>query len=501
MKKQSFVTGAVILMVANTISKILGALFKIPLTYILEEDGMAVYNTAFSVYIMFLAFVVSGIPLSVSKIAAQSKQKKAFAITDTAEAILIILGVLGSILMYFGADFFAYAMKEPDASYAIKCVAPSVFFVALGCGCKSYFHGSLNMIPSAVSQVTEAVIKLAVGYALALAFINLGKDKAAAGAVFGVTIGEIIATAILGFAYLAAHRKTKVKKKIQYVYELAEIALPLLITEVLLNAVSVTDTSMLRTSLLRAGLSAEEARVIFGAYTGYAMTLFNLPIGILGTIGVSLMPVMASAVADNDRIKMQRSVKSGIELSLFISVPAAVMMWIIPEELLFLLFKNDFSAQMLKFLAPCVVTISLVHMLSALLQACGKVFVPSAVTCIGLILKLGMVQLLCSNPGIHIYGAVISINIAYLLILSADILIFKNATKLKTGIFQALILPFFASSLMAFSVKYALQYSTRSILSILAICIMGGTIYILSMLLIQKTLQMTGNRIDKPVKK
>lgn len=62
MKKQSFLTGAVILMIANAISKILGAVFKIPLTYILNEDGMAVFNIAFEVYIMFLSFIISGLP-------------------------------------------------------------------------------------------------------------------------------------------------------------------------------------------------------------------------------------------------------------------------------------------------------------------------------------------------------------------------------------------------------------------------------------------------------
>jgi len=61
MKKQSFLTGAVILMIANAISKILGAVFKIPLTYILNEDGMAVFNIAFEVYIMFLSFIISGL--------------------------------------------------------------------------------------------------------------------------------------------------------------------------------------------------------------------------------------------------------------------------------------------------------------------------------------------------------------------------------------------------------------------------------------------------------
>ena len=68
--KNSFLSGAVILMTANAISKILGAVFRIPLTYIVHEEGMAVYNTAFSIYVMFLSFIISGMPFAVQKLTA-----------------------------------------------------------------------------------------------------------------------------------------------------------------------------------------------------------------------------------------------------------------------------------------------------------------------------------------------------------------------------------------------------------------------------------------------
>ena len=100
MKKQSFFAGAVILMTANAVSKILGAVFKIPLTYILSEEGMAVYNTAFSVYIMFLSFVISGIPTAVSKNVAQLEEKEAYNITGVATSILLVIGALASAAIY-----------------------------------------------------------------------------------------------------------------------------------------------------------------------------------------------------------------------------------------------------------------------------------------------------------------------------------------------------------------------------------------------------------------
>lgn len=501
MKKQSFVAGAAILMIANAISKILGAFFKIPLTYILQEEGMAIYNTAFSVYVMFLAFVVSGIPTAVSKTVAQSSPQKAMGMTDVAEKVLIILGLAGSIVLYFGAEFFAYAMKEPLSVTAIRYIAPSVFFVALGTGCKSFFHGSSSMISPAISQVVEAVAKLVIGYGLAVMFIGYGKSAAAAGAIAGVTIGEIIATAILVGTYLAVRRRVKTEKSREYLKELIAIALPLLMIEAAINAVSVTDTSVLRTRMLDAGLSDEEARILYGAFTGYAMTIFNLPIGILATIGISLMPVTAAAVADGDMKRARRPMQSGIELSLFISVPSAVMMWIIPEELLYLLFKNTFSAMMLKYMAPCVVMLSLIQMLAALLQACGKILTPAVVTCGGLVLKLVLMWVLCAIPEINIYGAIISSNIIHMVVLIIDWAILRKVTGLKVGILKALIAPSIAATAMAAVVKQALEYSSQNMLSIIAVCGVGGAVYVILMCIMKNLGKMRINNIDKAIKK
>ena len=105
MKKQSFLTGAVILMIANAISKILGAVFKIPLTYILNEDGMAVFNIAFEVYIMFLSFIISGLPFAISKMVAESNSRgeysKTHRIVKISTILLVCIGIVGSVALYF----------------------------------------------------------------------------------------------------------------------------------------------------------------------------------------------------------------------------------------------------------------------------------------------------------------------------------------------------------------------------------------------------------------
>lgn len=110
MKKQSFLTGAVILMIANAISKILGAVFKIPLTYILNEDGMAVFNIAFEVYIMFLSFIISGLPFAISKMVAESNSRgeysKTHRIVKISTILLVCICMSEVFALYFGSPFF-----------------------------------------------------------------------------------------------------------------------------------------------------------------------------------------------------------------------------------------------------------------------------------------------------------------------------------------------------------------------------------------------------------
>ena len=60
-KKQGFVHGALILMLAGIVVKIVGALFKIPLSNIIGDTAMGYFNTAYSVYSMcFLISIAHG---------------------------------------------------------------------------------------------------------------------------------------------------------------------------------------------------------------------------------------------------------------------------------------------------------------------------------------------------------------------------------------------------------------------------------------------------------
>jgi stage V sporulation protein B len=495
LKKQGFVTGAVILMAANAISKILGAVFKIPLTYILKEEGMAIFNTSFQVYIMILSFIISGFPFAISKSVAESISKKEYAkahmTVKIATLILSVIGIIGSVVLYFGAPFFAVAMKEENAAYAMRAISPAVFFVALGTAYKSYFQGSSNMIPTAVSQVIEAIIKLAAGYGLAVYFIKGGAAKTSGGAVMGVTAGEIVATIMLMAMYFKYKEKIKIKSeqidKKEIIQSLLSVAIPLLCASVIMDMLNVVDTTMLRSRLLYSGLNADEARFLYGAYTGYALTVFHLPIGILSTLGVSILPIIAGAIAVGNTERAQKATYLALRLTIMLTIPCTILFAMQSENILQLLFKNSTSAKMLSLVSPCVIMMCVSQICASVLQSANKIMLPFCFSLVGIAIKLVVGYVLIGNPNYNIYGSAMSACISNFVVMILNLAAIKRTLRLKFNFMSIIIKPAAAATVMC-AVVYFLQspicaWTQSSFLRLAVICSASCTAYLLMLLL------------------
>lgn len=490
MKKQNFLTGAIILAAANTISKVLGAVFKIPLTYIIGEEGMAIYNTAFSIYIMFLAFVISGVPFAVSKLVSEySSLKKNELVRYTvksANVILCITGLTGSIILYFGADFFALAMKEEKAVFAIKMIAPPVALVAAGAGIRSYFQGVSNMIPTAVSQVTEAFVKLAVGYVLAKGFIGYGISAASGGAVLGVTIGEGVATALFVLMYAFSKKECGIaskKERKNVLAAIADIAVPLLFASVISSMLSVVETSVIRRGLISSGLDVETARKVYGAYTGYAMTVFHLPAGILATMGVSLLPVIAGGFAANEERKVKIASFAAFKLTVMLSIPCAILMFFMSSEILNILFGNDSSAKMLMMSAPCLLAVCTANILTSIIQSSGRIITSFVYLTAGMIFKIAISIFTMRNYGI--YGVIAASNISSVFVMAASMIITKKIIGLKFKVLDTIIKPAASAAVMCLMIIFIkpiiVGYIKGVVLQTGIICTISALVYIMTL--------------------
>jgi stage V sporulation protein B len=520
--KQSFVKGAMILMIANAVSKILGAVFKIPLTYILQEEGMAIFNTAFSVYVTVLSFIISGMPLAISKLIAEELALgRASSVRRILRVCLILLGVfgiIGTLTLYFGATAFAHVMNDNKAVFAIRLISPSIFFVAIGTVYKSYYQGAQNMIPTAVSQVVEAFIKLAVGFSLSYALAKYAVEITATGGIMGVTIGEIIATAILMMMY-APPKSQKHEKTIsnrQILASIFAVAVPMLFASAVSSVVSFIDVALVRNQLQKVvfteqslipfmtqygshthvfdalsktlTITADGARWLYGAYSGYALTIFHLPSGIMGAFCVSILPVIAGAFAVGNKTRAARTLSVALRLTVLLTLPCAVIMYMFSDEILYLLFHNTASSLLLKTVAPCVVMLCISQLCVASLQASGKIMLPFFYTLASTAVKLMGNIFLIPIAQLNIQGAVISANICYLIEMLCGLYFVHKRFELNLGFLNLILKPAFAATCMTAILllcRNPLYIMFNSNIAAFITMAVGGIGYILILLLLR----------------
>ena len=208
-KEQNFLHGAVILTAGVIITKILGAIYKIPLGNILGDDGYAYFYSAYSVYNVFLTMTTAGLPVAMSRMVAEAHEQGHYMQVRRTFSVswwtFLVIGFISACIMFLFPQNLANLLDRPEAAASIYTIAPGILFVCVVSAYRGYCQGHKNMTPTTIGQVIEVLVKVIVGLALAIFFVRQGRtvEIACSGATFGVTAGGF---AVLIYMYLYKRR-------------------------------------------------------------------------------------------------------------------------------------------------------------------------------------------------------------------------------------------------------------------------------------------------------
>lgn len=481
-KKQTFVQGAAVIAAAHIMIKVIGAAFKIPLdSMILKTEGMGIYNSSYSIYNWLFMISTAGLPVAVSKMVAESASVGNYAearkIFSIAKRLLFIVGIVGSAVLFFGAEMFANALSAPSAKYAIMTMAPSLFCVAMMSAYRGFFQGLNNMTPTAVSEVVEALGKLVVGLGLAYAFVPYGVHYGAAGAIGGVTTGTFLGLILL-FVYTAFFkrkvpefgRRAKspsikagyVRPGRQILKQLIIIAIPVTLGVSVFTLTTLIDTTMVMNQLKLLGYSEAERLSMYG-YLGRAVTMFNLPPTVISAIAVSIVPAVASALAVGNKYLAAKTAKSALRITILISLPCAVGLCVLASPILQLLYKDSNYSELLNVMGLAVALVTLVQVGNAILQANGKVWTPVINMAIGGVVKVVVNLILVSRPAINIYGAPVGTFLCYFTVMALNLLAIKRATDIKYEFSDFILRPIVSVLIMSMATVVTYEYINKAV--------------------------------------
>lgn len=464
--EKQFFSGVLVLALSTFIVKIIGLFYKIPMMAYLGAEGMGYFNSAYEIYSLFFVVATTGIPIAISIIISENKTqnridniKKIFRVSIIA---LGILGLIGTSLMIVFHRQFASLINNDGAALSILAISPTILLICLSSAIRGYFQGNQTMIPTAVSQVIEALGKLLLGLGFAIVAINKGYDmpKVTAFAVLGLSIGVAISLLYL-VLYKLFYRLRKSNEQVAFrnidsnseiLKQLLVIAIPITLSSSILSLNKVIDMTMILGRLNYIGYNQNVSNEIYGAYSTMAVSVYNLPATLITAISLPLVPLLASAIESNNQLKEKSVISTSIKLTALISLPSGLGISVFSKPILMLLFSSqtqeiEYVAPLLSLLGISVFLSAMITITNAILQAYKQVNKPIISMICGVLVKLALSFVLIGIPKINIYGAPISTFFASVVIVSINLYyILKNSGKFSS-IFKMFIKPFISALL------------------------------------------------------
>ena len=512
--KKNFLVQGSVLAAAGILVRIIGLIYRIPLTNIIGTEGMGVYGTAFSVYDILLLISSYSLPTAVSRLIARelalSRYRNSRVIFMGACIFALISGGIMAAFTWFGANFLVGLLEMPRAALALKTLAPTIFMMAFLGVLRGYFQGHGTMIPTALSQVFEQIVNAAVsilaayflfkrGAALDAAAGLAGYNAPAYGAAGGtIGTGAGAATALIFCIIVFILYKPVMMKKVNrdrstriYGYPYALKILVFTIVPILLST-TIYQLNSIIGQLIYAQYYGEGYESIWGSFTGQYQLLIHVPTAIAAAIGASIIPSLTTAVEHRDYDDARDKMSSAIRFNMVIAIPATVGLAVLAAPILGMLFRSTdttLAVQMMLIGSTAVVFTALSTIMNSILQGIGRIWVPVRNALISEVLHIGFLALMLWVFDIGIFAVVLANILFYISMGVLNYLSLRTIIGYRQEYQKTFLMPLAAAAVMGaviFLCNFLLQKFTGSnTLSAIVSIIVAVAVYAVMLLLIR----------------
>jgi len=443
-----FVRQAAILAAVGILARLLGFLYRIPLTNLIGDEGNAIYTIGYNVYNFFLIVSSAGLPAAISKLVSE---KRAIGRHDAAHRIFVIafglatfMGIVLTLAIFLFATQITAMLGTPQAYLALQTLAPTVFIFAIMATIRGYFQGMSSTVPTALSQLVEQIFNAIFSIVLAHAMWNFaigqgyGRYTAviygAAGGTAGTTMGAIAGFIVISGLYFIARPdilrtrrhawlRAKARGKLIQDESRGQVAQKIIITSstiiagtAIFSIVNLIDTWLVIDRLAVAGFEEVRARELLGQLGGKFNPITNLPAAISSSLALVLIPAIATAKQLGKKRDVHEKVNAAFRAAMLLTIPIAFGLGILGPQIVRLLFPNHPEGGTLFIVGfPSVIFLAFSQISTGVLQAIGKISIPVIAALIGAIVKITAGYLLIAHPAINIYGAIIGTTLCFLI--------------------------------------------------------------------------------------
>ncbi len=435
----SFVTQAGILAAAGIISRVIGLLYRSPLSSVIGPLGLGYYNSAYAYYSIILLISPYSIPSAISKVIAQKlavgEYRNAHRLFWGSLFYVLAVGAIGSLVLFFGAGLFV----EDAAIPVLRVFAPTVFIYGLLGVLRGYFQAHRSMVQTSVSQILEQIANAAVSIGAAVLLIRhfmgtmevpaeegLKINRAvygAMGSALGTGAGVVMGLLFMFLAYrinrpdiLRRVHKDKHQQVDSYgtiIKTITFTVTPFILSTAVYNLVNSLNTKLFTDFYPSvSGLSKVAVTEDWGIF-GCAQTVSNIPIAFASAMAAAMIPSIAALVASTEIDVACEKIGIAVKTTMLISIPCAVGLFILSGPVMVLLFPTTadyygLARGTLMTLCLSVAFYAYSTLNSSILQGLGKVNTPIRNAGIALVIQTACVLFLLKFTSLGVYSVAVA---------------------------------------------------------------------------------------------
>lgn len=451
--KNHILEGTLSLTIATVMVKLLGAIYKIPLSHILGEEGMGYFNSAYTIYSFFYLLCTAGVPKAIMILVGnarnESDKQKESVVVKTGLLFFGVIGILITLIFVICSGALSIAIGSKNSYRSMLAIAPSILFVSIAGVLRGYLSADQKFLHIGVSQVVEGIGRLVFG--LLFAYIAdklcMPLNTVSAFTIFGATLGSFIGTLylifnskdLIGYNKIKQFDYTNAKSVIK---SMLRISMPITISAAIMSITNMIDLSLIMRRLLSLGYSESEATALYGNYTTYATPIFNMVLSLFTSVTIVFLPELIKN--NNDRIKISRVIEQEMSLTLFFAIPITFGTCLYSYQLLHLLFGNDgtkIGSRLLTYLSFSLIFAIPLIIFNSALEAVGEIKAPMISMLAGSVVKVVISYILIGNSNFGIIGAPLGTVCSYAVALMVTTSVLKKKIHPSISLYKALVLP------------------------------------------------------------
>lgn len=476
--RHSFLKGTMILALAAFIARFFGLIQRVPLQHLLGDAGMATYGIAYNIYSALLVVATAGVPSALSKLisdrTALGRHREALDIYRAAIRFAIWTGVIMTVFLFVVAPYYAeYVTKDPDATLAIRSLAPAMLMFPLIAIMRGYFQGRQIMIAQGISQIVEQILRVttAIAFAAILVWTGYSSDIAAAGASFGGVTGAIGALVIMIWFWLRSRKQDRhlyIKEQFYYrrsnreIYrQLFRIAIPISIVSLNIPMIYFIDSSI-TIGLLEGQIGYEAAKETLGILTGRAQAFAGIAPVLAIAIGQTILPVVSSAYAQRDMERVKSQSALALKVTILTALPVVLVLCAAAPAFNSFLFGDSEGSGIIALLVASTMLQVVMMATGSILTGLDQTRLTMRIVLLGIVVKFVASILLAQVLGI--YGIVGATVLGFVFILTFYFLVLRRIITFKVfPLRQWVILA--VSALVLGAVGFGMQELLSSLLT------------------------------------